>query len=355
MRVLFDITHPVHVHFYRYLIAGFLARGDAVCVTARDKDFALALLKHLGIAHVCLSRRRSSLPGMLLELGLRNARMFRVVRAFRPDVMVAAEGGVSIGLSGALCGIPRVVFDQVDRAPFQQLVGTTFATVVCTGTSYLKTHRGDHRRFRGCLAQAYLDPRRFRPDLARLRAAGVNPDEPYSVLRIVKWGATHDIGRAGCTPEQVREFAGRLRKYGRVFITSEQPLAAELEEYRLPLAPLYLHDLLAGAAVCAAEGGTVAVEAGILGTPAVLFHTYEFGYIRELEQRYGIIVRAPGVAAAMDWAERLLQDRAARRTWQEKRRRLFEDTDDVLARMREVIESVAGAERRAAGPGRTTP
>lgn len=345
MRVLFDITHPVHVHFYRYLIAEYLARGDAVCVTARDKDAAMALLKALGISHVCLSRRRYSLPGMLWELALRNVRMVRVVRAFRPDVMVAAEGGVSIGLAGALCGVPRVVFDQVDRAPLQQLVGTTFASVVCTGTSYLKTHGGDHRRFRGFLAQAYLDPRRFRPDLGALRAAGVNPDEPYAVLRIVQWSATHDRGRRGCTAEQVRQFAERLRRHGRVFISSEQPLPDDLREYRLPVDPLHLHDLLAGAAVCAAEGGTVAVEAGMLGTPSVLFNTYEFGYLQELERRHHLIVRVPGIDEAVSLAERLLEDPQSRPAWQEKRRRLFEETDDVLACMREVIDSAARGRR----------
>jgi len=341
MRILFDITHPVHVHFYRYLIGEFLERGDAVCVTARDKDAEIDLLRALRIEHTSLSRRRSSRPGMLLELALRNVRMLRVVRDFRPDVMVAAEGGPSIGMVGALSGVPRVVFDQVDHAPLQQIVGTTFASVVCTGTSYLKRHRGDHRRFRGFLAQAYLDPRRFRPDVSRLREAGVNPDEPYSVLRIVKWVATHDVGRSGCTPEQVKEFANRLGKYGRVFISSEQPLTPEFEEYGVPVEPLYLHDLLAGAAVCAAEGGTVAVEAGILGTPAVLFNTYEFGYLKELEQNYGLIVRARGATAAVDAAERLLNDPAARESWKAKQRRLFDETDDVLAYMRDVIESVA--------------
>lgn len=352
MRVLFDITHPVHVHFYRYLIAEFKARGDTVCVTARDKDFTVELLRELGIEHVCLSRRRGSLAGMLLELAIRNARMMRQVRAFRPDVLVAAEGGVSIGLPGALSGVPRVVFDQVDHAPLQQWVGTTFASVVCTGTSYLKQHRGDHRRFRGFLAQAYLDPRRFRPDLARLRAAGVNPDAAYTVLRIVRWGATHDLGRCGCTPGEIRQFVERLRRHGPVYVSSEQPLPPGLEDHRIPVKPLYLHDLLACAAVCAAEGGTVAVEAGILGTPAVLFHTYEFGYLKELEQRYGLIVRAPGVAAAVDSAERWLQDPGARALWQAKRRRLFEETDDVLARMRDVIESAANGSKRPTGPAR---
>lgn len=350
MRILFDITHPVHVHFYRHLIAAFSARGDIVCVAARRKDAAVDLLGRLGIEHVCLSRQRMSLPAMLLELGLRWARMVRLVRTFRPDVLVAAEGGPSIGIPGLLCGVPRVVFDQVDRAPLQHLVGTTFASVVCTGTSYLKTHRGDHRRFRGFLAQAYLDPRRFQPDPDGLRAAGVDPAKPYSVLRVVRWTATHDIGREGCTGAQVRHFVERMRRHGPVYISTEAPLPAGLESCRMPVASHLLHDLLAFAAVCVGEGGTVAVEAGMLGTPAVLFNTYAFGYLRELEQRYGIIERAADIDAAADRAERLIRDPAARATWQARRQRLFEDTDDVLARMMEVIDSQGrGPEAR---PGR---
>ena len=38
MRVLIDILHPAHVHFFRNFHAEMEGRGHQVCITARDKD-----------------------------------------------------------------------------------------------------------------------------------------------------------------------------------------------------------------------------------------------------------------------------------------------------------------------------
>ena len=184
------------------------------------------------------------------------------------------------------------------------------------------------------LAQAYLDPRHFTPDAEALRAAGVDPEAPYTVLRVVRWAATHDVGRRGSTPAQIQRIARRLGRYGRVYVTSERPLPPDLEPLRARIPPARLHDLLAFARLCLAEGGTVSVEAALLGTPAVLCATYDFGYLLELEQTYGLITRAPSLDQAVDAAESLLGDPDARGAWRRKRDRLFAETDDVLERMR---------------------
>ncbi len=44
VRVLFDIVHPAHVHFFKYLHADLVAEGHETLVIAREKDVTLALL-----------------------------------------------------------------------------------------------------------------------------------------------------------------------------------------------------------------------------------------------------------------------------------------------------------------------
>ena len=51
MRVLIDIVHPGHVHFYRHLIRGLTDRDHAVKVVARDKDVTYSLLDSFGLAY----------------------------------------------------------------------------------------------------------------------------------------------------------------------------------------------------------------------------------------------------------------------------------------------------------------
>ena len=43
-RVLVDITHPAHVHFFRNAIDLWKDQGWQVLITARDKDICLQLL-----------------------------------------------------------------------------------------------------------------------------------------------------------------------------------------------------------------------------------------------------------------------------------------------------------------------
>src|SRR5450432_4235039 len=61
MRVLVDVGHPGHVHFYRQAVAQLRAEGHEVVLSARDKDVTLELLRTFSLEHVCLSSAHGSL------------------------------------------------------------------------------------------------------------------------------------------------------------------------------------------------------------------------------------------------------------------------------------------------------
>jgi uncharacterized protein len=345
MRVLFDLTHPANVHLFKHLIRSLRASGSEVLLASRDKDVTLALLEAEGLEHVCLTRRGKGLAGLAAELVLRTARLRRLAASFRPDVLVAAEGGVSIGPVGAIRRRPRVVFAQVDRARLQNLLGLPWATTICTGTGYRLRHGARQKRFAGFQTQAYLDPRRFRPDAEALRQYGISPDQPYAVLRLVGWTAAHDLGRRGLAVKSLLAAIRRLERLGRVILSSESPLPETLVPWQNPVPAARLHDLLAFAGVCVAEGGTVAAEAGMLGTPAVACNSYEFGYLESLCER-GLIHRAESLAQAVEWADEALRDAGRKPQWRQRAADLFASTDDVLGVMQNVIEQAAASSGR---------
>ena len=136
MRILFDICHPAHVHVFRNPIGLLADRGHEILLTSRDKDISLALLDQLGLPHRTLSAQ--SAPGMFAlarELAVRDTRLVKFVREFRPDVM-AAVGGIFIAHAGVLTRTPSLVFYDTENAVLQNLLTYPFATRVIVPRCY---------------------------------------------------------------------------------------------------------------------------------------------------------------------------------------------------------------------------
>ena len=68
MKILLDILHPAHVHFFRNTITNLKKEGHNVLITARDKDLTLKLLDLYKIAYNCISTEAGSKTGLFAEL-----------------------------------------------------------------------------------------------------------------------------------------------------------------------------------------------------------------------------------------------------------------------------------------------
>ena len=87
MRILVEILHPAHVHFFRNAIAEWRARGDEVLVLSREKDVANDLLEAYSIPYRSISRLGSSKLSLITEMVQRDARMLWAALRFKPDVL----------------------------------------------------------------------------------------------------------------------------------------------------------------------------------------------------------------------------------------------------------------------------
>jgi hypothetical protein len=350
MKVLFDIVHPAQVHFFKNVIHSLQQRGDEVCVTARRKDIALELLDALGIEHTCISKKGSNLLGMAVELIVRDIRLVRIARRFKPDVMVARVG-VSVGPVGKLLGIPTIVYDDMEHARLQAAIGMTFATYICTGLGYYRDFGDRQVRFRGSPVLAYLGPGYFTPDPEPLAEAGLNPNEPYIFIRTVSWGASHDLGRHGSSEAQLVQAVERLEHFGRVIISSEEDLPDSLSRYNNPVGVEQMHNLLAFARLCMVEGGgTVASESAVLGVPAICYNSdFDLGCLEAFEKEYGLLFQPGSIAKAVEKAQQLLQRADLRQVWQDKRQKMLSESDDVVKFQLEMIDRAVNEHPGSAG------
>lgn len=328
MRVLVDIGHPAHAHFFRNAIGRLRADGHDVLVTSRRKEIATDLLDAFGLEHVTLSGEggRFGLGGELL---LRDYRLVRVVRRWKPDVM-AAIGGIFIAHAGFLTRTPSLVFYDTENAKLQNALTYPLATRVIVPRCYAAwTPRGRTIRYPGYHELAYLRPPYFTPDRDAALANGLAADRPTYLVRLVAWKANHDIGERGLGWPLVRNVAAALGAHGRVLVSSEAPLPDDLAPLRYAGDPALIHHVMAHCAGFFGESATMASECAVLGVPAVYAANTGRGYTDEQESRYGLVrnVRAlepDAIAASLAWLTGFAADDGRAR-----RERLLRDTCDV--------------------------
>jgi predicted glycosyltransferase len=288
MRILVDILHPAHVHFFRNFSGEMEARGHEVRITARAKDRSLELLDRYGLPYDHISDQRSGTVGMTTEMAQRTAKLLRIMREFRPDVMTGIMGP-SIALAGKLRRVPAVVFYDTEFATQTNWFVYPLAHSVCTPDCYQGKVKGNHVTYAGYHELAYLHPKRFQPDPAKLAAFGVAADEPYSLVRFVSWQAVHDRNEKGLTGEQKRALVEQLAQHGKVIVSSEAQLPPDLARHQ-PTGPVDdIHHLLAFAQLIVGESATMSSEAAVLGVPAVMIATTGRGYTDDEERRYGLV------------------------------------------------------------------
>lgn len=346
MRVLFDVVHPAHVHFFRHLREDLEADGHVTRVIARDKDVTLPLLRAHDIPHRSVGRAgRTSRIAQAGELVHRVGVLYREGRALGADIVLTRNpAGVQ---AARLLGVPGV-FDTDDgrAAGIHFRAAAPFATVITTPATMPEDYGPRHRRYPGFKALAFLHPDRFRPDVDGVRAElDLADGEPLFVLRLVANDAVHDATSQGIPPAVQRELVQRLDRVGRVLVSAEGALDPSFEPYRFALAPERMHDVLAAASLYAGDSGSMAAEAALLGTPAFRLSSWTgpSTYLRELEDGYGLVRsfgagRSDELLEAID--EVLVDVPAATAAAATARRRLLDATVDVTGWYRRLVDEL---------------
>jgi predicted glycosyltransferase len=339
MRILIDILHPAHVHFFRHFHAEMASRGHDLFVTARDKDRSVELLREFGLSYEQISAQHQR-GGLPVEMIQRTGRLLNVIRRFRPDVLTGIMGP-SIAVAGRLRRVPAVVFYDTEFAVQTNRLVYPLAYSVCTPDCYQGRVRGRHVQYPGYHELAYLHPNRFQPDPRRLSAFGVSPGEPYSLVRFVSWRAVHDRHERGLTAQQKRHLIDVLQARGsRVLISSEEPLPSDLAGLEVKGPVDQIHHVLAFAQFFVGESATMASEAAVLGVPAVFIATTGRGYTDDEEKRYGLVRHfTDGQYEEAVAAIEKLTSESPREFGQAARERLLAEKIDVTGWMVDYFES----------------
>lgn len=342
MRILVDITHPAHVHFFRHAIRYWQDAGHAVCIISRDKDITLQLLDEFGFEHLPLGHARGGMMGLGIELVQRARGISRVARRFKPDVAAAVAGTFLV--YGCLPQrVPVVVFYDTEHANLSNRMAYPLAKAVVTPRAYQKSVGKKQIRYAGYQELAYTHPSVFTPDPAVLDVEGLSRGEAFSIVRLVNWGASHDVGDYGV--KNLREVIDTLSHYGRVILSSEKNLPDDLKPLVLRGPRQNMLHLQAFAQLFFGESATMASECAMLGAPAIFVSTSRRGYIEEQQDRYKMVfsfndpetAQQEGLAKAVE----LLSDPTTKERWQAKCDVMLSELIDVSRFIAEIVPQYA--------------
>jgi predicted glycosyltransferase len=339
VKILVDISHPAHVHFFRFAINEWQRRGHQIRIVARDKDLTLPLLESFSYEYSCLSKARKGVIGLGLELLEHELRLLGIIREFRPDVMLNI-GGTFIVHVGKLLNTPTIVFSDTENATVSNQITYPFAGLICTPSCYKGDLGRKQVRYEGYQELAYTHPNWFRPNSNVLNELGLARDEKLFLIRFVAWQSGHDVMKIGFSLEGKRRLVESLKQQGRVVITSERSLPEDLEPLRMRVSPTKVHDLLAFSTLYIGESATMASESAILGTPFIFVSPVGRGYTDEEEKRYGLgyTFKPSQAEHAIQLALELAGRENLRQEWQAKRQQLLHDKIDVTAWLVKFVE-----------------
>lgn len=347
LRIALDITHPAHFHFFKNAIGEWQARGHDVLILSRDKDLTLQLLDEAGLKHQCLTRVRTGMSGLALELVEHSVGVWRAMRQHRSQV-VAAIGGSFIVYPARLLGIPSLVFYDTENAKLSNRITYPAATRILTPRAYRDDLGPKHERYSGYHETAYLHPNRFTPDPSKLAVEGLQPGDPFTFVRLVSWKSHHDLRDYGV--KDPRNVVKHLEKQGRVLISSEAPLPDDLKPYERKGRVEDVHHVLAYARLFFGESATMASEAAQLGVPGIFLSTSSRGYTDEEESRYQMVFNFNGEKAieddALQCAESILLNPDSPTLFRERRQKMLAELVDVTTFIVDRVESYARGEWR---------
>jgi len=337
LRIIVDINHPAHVHFFKNFIWAMQRRGHKVLVTASYKDISQDLLRGYHIPFVHMGTYGDNLLIKILQVPLMFWRMLMVGSKFKADIFLGIASSRAAQAAWVL-GKKSILFDDTLYKP-NILLYLPFVTKVYT-PDCVKVNLGRKQiRYAGYHQLACLHPNYFRSDPSILGKYNLKANH-FFVVRFVSWKAGHDLLSHGFTEKGKIALIQNLAKFGQPIITSESALPSEIEQYKLKIAKEKMHDLLASARIVVSEGGTMASEAAILGVPSVFVSSLNADTIDEQSQKYGLLLTFADENKAIQEIDRLLKQKNLQKIWQKKRQKLLHDKIDVTQLMINDVENL---------------
>ncbi|MDG1278237.1 MAG: DUF354 domain-containing protein [Algoriphagus sp.] len=281
MRILIDINHPAHVHYFRNFIFRMNDLGHSFFIVNRDSIMINQLLNEYGLAH----RVRSSRPK-------KNSFVNSLVYLFRMifDVFRYSQGkkiDLYLGFASPACSIvgwlrrkPVILIDDTEHNSTNHSIYLPFCSVVLTPFYFTKKLGAKQISFQAFVEQFYINSD-FNP-------TKILKEKSYCLIRFISYDARHDSEVKGIISyENKLKLVNNLSKKIRVYISYEGDEIDEvLGGFHLDIKPSQMHSVIAGASLFITEGATMGIEAGLMGVNYYYINPLKVGNVTFQAQKF---------------------------------------------------------------------
>lgn len=345
MNFLFHLGHPAHFHLFKNTILNLKAKGHNVDILIKKKDILEELLISSGLEYrnILPDGRKDSKLGIAIGQLKQDIKMLQYCLSKRPNLLIGTS--VAISHVGKLLGIPSINVNEDDAevVPLYAKLAYPWADhIVSPKVCSVGKWKNKKIEYEGYHELAYLHPDNFIPD-SQIVDKYFDHKQDYFIIRFARLNAHHDEGISGIDISTARSLVKILLEYGRVFVTSEIDLPADLEDYRIKINPLDMHHVMAHAQLYIGDSQTMAAEAGVLGIPFIRYNDFvgRISYLDELENKYelGFGIKTGNATQLLNQTRYLLNLIDRNDIYQQRRRVMLNDKIDFSKFLSELIEN----------------
>ena len=308
MKILIDLGHPGHVHYFKNTIKYLNDNGHEILITARDRKVLIELLDKLNLPYINRGKGKNSKLGKLFYMLIADVKLLRLSLKFKPDLFLSFSTPYAAQVSFLLRKPNIALTDTEHEDKVLSKFTYPFCSAILTGSSYLNDLGDKHIRFNSVIEGLYLHKNYFKPNSQIKNDLHLKENEEYVIIRFVSWTAHHDHGHSGLDNQTKRDLINVLKSKYKVFISSESELPEEFKQYQIDISAEKMHDVLAYASIFIGESATMASESALLGTSAVYINSLPLmGYLK-LEQDSGLLKHFESSEGVVKYVSELIKD-----------------------------------------------
>lgn len=353
MNILLVSAHPAQVHNFRCVRDELIKNGHNVFWATTDKDIAIDLLSIYSIEYFLIKKAPKTFIKRVFAMFRNLWFLIPFILKNKIDIIVDRNEPFTTVAAFILRKKHIVLTDTEIEVPICRPLYRMSSVVLTPDCFYQKIQ--NQIFFPGNIELFYLHPIRYTPQ-DPWELLNIPQGTKYALVRFVKWDAFHDVNlMGGFSLEKKIELVNRIAKHCKVFISSEEVLPEELQQYQIRIPLERMHDVLAGASLVVGESATMASESVVLGTPAVYVDEIGRGYTDE-EAREGLLhMFRPvedaskvindkewiegGVEEAIAKAEEIVSEGFDNNAWNEKHKKWLSSKIDCTAFLTWFIEN----------------